>query len=152
MPQTSPDRVDAFDAALGRIAHVDRREIPSLIWSFVFFFCVLAGYYVIRPVREEMGVRIGREWLQTLFVVVFFIMLAVVPLFGWVVSRFEKRHIVPVVYAFFIAWLAIFSLLMNGRTRGADGRHLLRLGQYLQLVCRVPVLERDGRHLHERTG
>jgi ATP:ADP antiporter, AAA family len=113
MPQTSPDRVDVFVAALGRLAHVDRREIPALIWSFVFFFCVLAGYYVIRPVREEMGVRIGREWLQTLFVVVFFIMLAVVPLFGWVVSRFEKRHIVPVVYAFFIAWLAIFSLLMN---------------------------------------
>ena len=88
------------------------------MWSFVFFFSVLAAYYVIRPVREEMAVRVGREWLQALFVIVLLVMVAAVPLFGWVVSRFEKRRIVPVVYAFFIACLGAFWLLLTVRGAG----------------------------------
>jgi ATP:ADP antiporter, AAA family len=112
MSQSSADP-SALDAALRRLAHIERREVPALLWSFVFFFCVLAAYYVIRPVREEMAVKVGREWLQTLFVIVFLVMLAAVPLFGWVASRFAKRHIVPVVYAFFIACLGAFWLLMS---------------------------------------
>jgi ATP:ADP antiporter, AAA family len=93
MPQSgSPSNLPAV---LSRLAHIERREVPALVWSFVFFFCVLAAYYVIRPVREEMAVMVGREWLQTLFVIVFLVMLAAVPLFGWVVSHFEKQRIVP---------------------------------------------------------
>ena len=113
MPEPASGTADTLPATLKRIVRVERQEVPALLWSFAFFFCVLAGYYVIRPVREEMGVRIGRDWLQTLFVAVFFVMLAAVPLFGWVVSRFEKRRIVPLVYGFFIACLGGFSLLMN---------------------------------------
>jgi ATP:ADP antiporter, AAA family len=118
MSQTSGNAPDLL-AALRGFAPVERREVPALVWSFVLFFCVLAGYYVIRPVREEMAVRLGREWLQTLFVIVFFVMLAAVPAFGWVVSRYRKRHIVPVVYAFFIACLALFWLLMSATQVGA---------------------------------
>jgi AAA family ATP:ADP antiporter len=105
-------------AALRRLAHIERGELPALMWSFAFFFCVLAAYYVIRPVREEMAVKVGREWLQVLFVIVFFVMLAAVPLFGWVVSRFPKRRIVPAVYAFFIACLGLFWLLMSAGEAG----------------------------------
>jgi ATP:ADP antiporter, AAA family len=116
MPQSG--NASDLPTVLSRLAHIERREVPALVWSFVFFFCVLAAYYVIRPVREEMAVMVGREWLQTLFVIVFFVMLAAVPLFGWVVSRFEKRRIVPVVYAFFIACLAGFWLLMTANGVG----------------------------------
>src|SRR5262245_59837134 len=100
-------------ASLRRLTHIERGEVPALLRSFAYFFCVLAAYYVIRPVREEMAVKVGRDWLQALFVIVFLVMLAAVPLFGWVVSRFAKRHIVPVVYAFFIACLGTFWLLMT---------------------------------------
>jgi len=34
-----------------------------LAWSFAAFFLLLAGYYVLRPLREEMGVQIGAEEL-----------------------------------------------------------------------------------------
>ena len=30
-------------------------ESPPLLWSFLYFFCLLSGYYVLRPVREAMG-------------------------------------------------------------------------------------------------
>src|SRR5262245_7700164 len=124
MTQPSPTALGLV-SVLCRIAPIERREVLALAWSFVLFFCVLAGYYVIRPVREEMAVVVGREGLQSLFVIV--VMLAAVPLFGWVVSRFEKRRIVPVVYAFFIACLAAFWALMSVRHGGDAGAQPDRL-------------------------
>lgn len=107
----------ALHRLLARIVHVERHEIAALLLSFVYFFLVLAAYYIIRPVRDEMGVAVGREHLQVLFVAVFFVMLAAVPVFGWVSSHFPKRLIVPVVYGFFILNLVAFWVLLSG-----DGR------------------------------
>jgi AAA family ATP:ADP antiporter len=113
MQETTASAAGRLERLIGRMVILERREIPQLLASFAFFFCVLAAYYVIRPVREEMGVRVGREWLQTLFVIVFFVMLAAVPLFGWVASSFAKQRIVVVVYAFFIFNLVVFWSLFD---------------------------------------
>lgn len=102
---------------INRLVHVEPGEVAALIISFVYFFLVLAAYYIIRPVRDEMGIAVGREQLQTLFVAVFFVMLAAVPIYGWVSSHFPKRLIVPVVYGFFILNLIAFWILLSG-----DGR------------------------------
>jgi AAA family ATP:ADP antiporter len=118
MQETAASAAGRLERLIGRMVVVERREIPQLLASFAFFFCVLAAYYVIRPVREEMGVRVGREWLQSLFVIVFFVMLAAVPLFGWVASSFAKRRIVVVVYAFFILNLVVFWGLFGVATVG----------------------------------
>ena len=85
------------------LLQIDRDELPGLVWSFLYFFAVLAGYYVLRPIREQMGVRSGPETLQYLFSASFIIMLAVVlPLYGWIVSRIPRRVFVPWVYWFFV--------------------------------------------------
>ena len=83
-------------------------EVRPLLISSAYFFCVLAAYYIVRPIREEMGIKVGRDGLQTLFTVVFFVMVAAVPLFGWVATRFKRSAVVPVVYGFFIANLILF--------------------------------------------
>ena len=77
-------------------------ELRPLIISAVYFFCILAAYYIVRPIREEMGVKVGRDGLQTLFTVVFFVMVAAVPAFGWVATKFRRAAVVPIVYGFFI--------------------------------------------------
>jgi len=87
---------------------VDRNEIAALLWSCAVFFFVLCAYYIIRPLRDEMGVSLGPARLQWLFSAVFVVMLAAVPLFGWVVSSFARRRIVPMVYGFLIANLVGF--------------------------------------------
>jgi len=93
---------------LAPIVRVERNEIAALVWSFAFFFFVLCAYYIIRPLRDEMGVSLGPARLQWLFSAVFVVMLAAVPLFGWVVSSFARRRIVPIVYGFLIANLLGF--------------------------------------------
>ncbi|MCB1506884.1 MAG: MFS transporter [Hyphomicrobiaceae bacterium] len=117
----SPARHETpLQSILARIVHVERNEIAALLLSFAYFFLVLAAYYIIRPVRDEMGVAVGRDHLQTLFVIVFFVMLAAVPVYGWVTSRFAKRLVVPLVYSFFILNLIAFWTILSGGGRTAS--------------------------------
>ena len=84
-----------------------------MLWSFAYFFCLLAGYYILRPLRDEMGVAGGVRNLQWLFTATFLVMLAAVPLYGALVARLPRRVFIPLVYHFFVANLAIFWLLLT---------------------------------------
>jgi AAA family ATP:ADP antiporter len=87
-------------------------EGRALVWSFAYFFCLLAGYYVLRPLRDEMGIAGGVRNLQWLFTATFLVMLAAVPVYGAVVARWPRRRFIPAVYHFFVANLGIFWLLL----------------------------------------
>jgi ATP:ADP antiporter, AAA family len=88
-------------------------EGRALAWSFTYFFCLLAGYYVLRPLRDEMGIAGGVRNLQWLFTATFVAMLAAVPVFGAMVARLPRRRFIPLVYHFFVANIAIFWLLLT---------------------------------------
>ncbi len=98
---------------LQRFLRVQPQEVRAVFWSFSYFFSLLCGYYIVRPLRDEMGIAGGVENLQWLFSGTFVAMLAAVPLFGWVSSRFPRRRFVPYIYYFFIANLLVFYLLFR---------------------------------------
>ena len=98
---------------LRKIVHVEPEELPALGWSFAYFFFLLAGYYVLRPVRDEMGIRSGVQNLPALMSATFLTMLAIAPIFGWLASRLERRRMLPAVYFFFIFNLGLFWLAMK---------------------------------------
>ena len=104
---------DRLAAALARAVDVRADETRALLLSFAYFFCLLCGYYIIRPLREEMGIAGGVENLQWLFTGTFVAMLVAVPLFGATVARFAKRRIVPLVYRFFIVNILVFYVLLR---------------------------------------
>ena len=99
--------------ALARLTGARPEEIRAVCWSFAYFFCLLAGYYVLRPLRDEMGVAGGVRNLQWLFTATFLVMLAAVPVYGAVVARLPRRLFIPVVYHFFVLNLAAFWLLLS---------------------------------------
>ncbi len=74
---------------------------------FVTFFSVLCGYFVLRPVRDEIGVRAGVEQLPWLFTATFVATLLLVPVFGWIVARVERRAIASATYALCAALLLL---------------------------------------------
>ncbi|MGZ5088889.1 MAG: NTP/NDP exchange transporter [Usitatibacter sp.] len=102
----------ALHRALSKAVAVRPEEARALLWSFGYFFCLLAGYYVLRPLRDEMGIAGGVKNLPWLFTATFVVMLAAVPLFGAVVARLPRRRFIPLVYHFFVANIAIFWLLL----------------------------------------
>ncbi len=98
---------------LRRVVNVTPNEIPALLWSFAYFFCLLSSYYILRPLRDEMGIAGGVDKLQWVFTGTFLVMLAAVPLFGYASSRLPRRKLLPGVYGFFIANILIFYLLFR---------------------------------------
>jgi len=98
---------------ISRVVAVRPHEVAALGWSFAYFFCLLAGYYVLRPLRDEMGIAGGVRNLQWLFTATFVVMLAAVPVFGAVVARLPRKRFVPLVYHFFVFNIAIFWLLLT---------------------------------------
>jgi ATP:ADP antiporter, AAA family len=98
---------------LTRVVAVRPEEVRAMLWSFAYFFCLLAGYYILRPLRDEMGVAGGVKNLQWLFTATFVTMLAAVPCYGALVARLPRRRFIPIVYHFFVANLAVFWLLLS---------------------------------------
>jgi AAA family ATP:ADP antiporter len=88
-------------------------EWRAVAWSFAYFFCVLSAYYVMRPVREQLSAAVGSTQLPWFFAATFVATLALTPVFAWLVSRWPRRIVVPLVYAFFIACLLAFMPLFT---------------------------------------
>lgn len=100
------------------LVDASRDELPALAWAFAFFFCLLLGYYILRSVREAMIAAEGTRLIPYVFTSVFFVMLALVPVYGALVARFPRRRILPVVFGLVVLTLIAFSMLM-----AMPGRH-----------------------------
>ena len=99
-----PERGELASAFTG----VERHEWPALILAFVYFFLVLAAYYVLRPVREQLAAASGSQVLLSFYTATFIVTLILTPVYGWLVARFPRKRFVPVVYVFFILNLIAF--------------------------------------------
>src|SRR6185503_1119543 len=105
--------VDRHDAPLGRDScapqtwmhralRVESGEGPVVCWSIAYFFFVMLGYFMMRPVRDAMGISGDFENLKWLFAGTLAAMLLANPLYGALVSRLPRRAFIPWVYRFFI--------------------------------------------------
>jgi ATP:ADP antiporter, AAA family len=81
--------------------------------SFIYFFCILAAYYIMRPIRDQLVVEVGSAQLPWFFAATFVATLLLTPIFSLLVSSWPRRIIMPVVYMFFIACQLVFMLLRN---------------------------------------
>ena len=99
--------------AIQRVIDLRQGEGRAVFWSFVYFFCLLSSYYILRPIRDEMGISSGLDRMQWLFTGTFATMIMVVPLFGWITSRYERRQFLPYIYIFFISNILLFYALFE---------------------------------------
>ena len=89
-------------------------EEQGLLWGFAYFFALLYGYYLLRPLRDEMGIQGDPARLHWVFSATFVVMLVAVPLFSALVARVPRRRAVPWVYRFFLLHLLAFWALVEG--------------------------------------
>ena len=92
----------ASSAALGRLlgktVKIEAQEIQPVVTAFLLFFCVFAGYFGVRPVRETVGTILGSDRVSNLFVVTWIVSLAIVPLYGWACTKFRRSAFLPWIY------------------------------------------------------
>ena len=96
---------------------VRKDEFVAVAWSFVYFFCVLSSYYMLRSVRETMAAAVGAVNIPWLFSGTFIAMLLVAPVFGWIASRFARKRFLPWVYYFFASNILLFWLGFSSALR-----------------------------------
>jgi AAA family ATP:ADP antiporter len=109
---SSPAAAGRAPGLLGRLADVRPGEARAVGWAFGYFASLLGGYYVVRAVREEMGIRGGVERLHESFLATFLVMLAAVPLYSALVGRLPRARAIPLVYRAFLACLLGFLALV----------------------------------------
>jgi AAA family ATP:ADP antiporter len=83
------------------------------LWAFAYFFMLLAGYYVLRPLRDQMGIAGGVKALPWMFAATFVTLLVMQPIYGALVKKLPRRWFIAIVYQFFVANLALFWLLLT---------------------------------------
>jgi AAA family ATP:ADP antiporter len=88
-------------------------EVKALAWSWLYFFAVLAAYYVIRPIRDEMGVAGGVANLPWLVTGTLVGMTVLNPPFAALVARLAPARFIAVTYRFFSANLVLFLILVS---------------------------------------
>ena len=89
------------------------QERAAALWSFGYFFMLLASYYVLRPLRDQMGIAGGVRALPWLFTATFVTLLIAQPIYGALVAKLTRARFIPIVYHFFVANLAVFWFLLS---------------------------------------
>ncbi len=97
-----------------RLLDVRRGEVGLAVSACLFFFCLLAFNYVLRPLRDEMGISGGPEKLAGLYTGTLIATLVFSPLFAWLVSRMPRARFISITYRFFAVVLVGFYFWMRG--------------------------------------
>ncbi len=102
---------------LRRLVLLDEGEAPALLWSTLYFFLLLFGFYLLRPVREAIGIARGADKLPWLMTGTLLAMVLANPAFAALVSRLPRRRFIPLAYRFFalnmLAFFLAFRFLPN---------------------------------------
>jgi AAA family ATP:ADP antiporter len=94
-------------------------EAGGVARAFLYCFALVSSFYVLRPIREEMGIRGGVDRLHWVFTGTFAVMLAAIPAYSALVARVPRVRAVPLVYRFFGANLLAFFLLFRAEVAPA---------------------------------
>lgn len=96
-------------------------EGRALLGAAIAFFCLLSGYYMLRPLREAMALEVGRSWNAALFGTVFGVQLLILPLYWALVARVSRRLLPLCVYGVVVLFFGSLALLFGilGTSRAA---------------------------------
>ena len=100
-------------SAIERLAKIQTGEWPRFLLAFAYFFFLLGGYFMLRPLRGAVASN-NSEYLHLLYTATFITMLLIVPVFGWLVSRFRRGRFIPGIYLFFMTNLVYIIVAFDG--------------------------------------
>jgi AAA family ATP:ADP antiporter len=111
---TAPARSAGLFARLFRgAARVEPHELRAVWLSFLYFFLIMASYYILRPIRDTMGTVYGADRLENLFTFTFLATFAAAPVYAWCASKVKLQTFLPWVYGFFTINILIFYALFQ---------------------------------------
>ena len=108
-----PARTRFAYQVLQRVVAVRPEEARVVMWCWLYIFAVLSSYYIMRPMRDQMGVAGGVNNLQWLFTGTLAGMLLLNLPFAWLVKKLPRRRFIPLTYRFFAANILLFAAALH---------------------------------------
>ena len=105
-----------FYRFLSKIIDVRPAESTALAWAWLYIFSLLSSYYILRPIRDEMGIAGGVNNLQWLFTGTLVGMLVLNLPFSYLVKTFPREKFIAISYRFFIANILLFAVALYTAT------------------------------------
>lgn len=102
-----------FHAFLGRLTQARPGEAAVLGWAWLYIFSVLSSYYIMRPIRDQMGVAGGVNNLQWLFTGTLIGMLVLNIPYAFLVKTLPRTRFITVTYRFFAANILLFAIVLH---------------------------------------
>src|SRR5436853_1689063 len=110
---------------LRRLVSVRPEEVAAVGWSWLYIFALLSSYYIMRPIRDQMGVAGGVNNLQWLFLGTLAAMLLLNVPFWYLVKTLPRARFIPLTYRFFAANVLLFALALYW----ADAQQIIWVGR-----------------------
>ena len=105
-------RFALIDTLLGKLVNIQPGEMRALLMACLYFFFLLASYFILRSIRDAIGVQAGVTRLPDLFLYTFVATLLLNPVFSTIVSKLPVRRFIPIVYRVFGACLVGFAAVL----------------------------------------
>jgi ATP:ADP antiporter, AAA family len=97
---------------LRRVMSVEPAEARVVLWCWLYIFAVMSSYYIMRPIRDQMGVAGGVNNLQWLFTATLLGMLALNLPFAYLVKTLPRSRFIPLAYRFFAVNILLFAVAL----------------------------------------
>ena len=107
------------EGLLDRLVSAKQGEMPALVAAFAYNFLLFTAYYILKPLRDSMGIAGGVENLDDLFGWTLVGMLIAVPVYGWISGRFRRAAFLPWIYLFFVVQLLGFWAVFTAQADDA---------------------------------
>src|SRR5262249_55116050 len=149
----APATNNPFHRLLRRLINVTPAEVPALGWCWLYIFSVLASYYILRPIRDQMGVAGGVNNLPWLFTGTLIAMLVLNVPFSALVKFLPRKQFISLSYRFFAFSILVIrcgAALGHAGASGMDWSTLLYLDLCVQSFRRLDLLVDGGRYLQLR--
>ena len=91
---------------------IEPAEAQVVLWCWLYIFVVMSSYYIMRPLRDQMGVAGGVNNLQWLFTGTLLGILALNLPFAYLVKTLPRSRFIPLAYRFFAANIILFAIAL----------------------------------------
>jgi len=102
-----------YNGFLSRLVQVRPGEASALAWAWLYIFSVLSSYYIMRPIRDQMGVAGGVNNLQWLFTGTLIGMLLLNIPYAFLVKTLPRTRFITITYRFFAANILLFAIALH---------------------------------------
>jgi AAA family ATP:ADP antiporter len=112
----TPGHAGVAHRLLQRIVAVEPEEMRAVLWCWLYIFAVLSSYYIMRPIRDQMGLAGGVKNLPWLFTGTLVAMLALNLPFAFLVKKLPRSRFIPLTYRFFAVNILLFAVALHVAT------------------------------------